>query len=142
MAYWSRSPEEIFREFNSSINGLSDEEVEEKQKQYGFNDIPMRSEKTVLKLLVSQLKDLFGYSSYRSLNCFILYRGRNRSNNNTCNCHCQYCCGFRSRIQIRESTTETLVLIRYSVKVYRENRLLEVDTRNIVARRFGPSRNR
>ena len=58
MSYWSKTPEEVFREFNSSKNGLSDKEVDVRLKQYGLNDIPQRREKSVLNLLVSQLKDL------------------------------------------------------------------------------------
>jgi magnesium-transporting ATPase (P-type) len=43
MGYWSKRPEEIFRELNSSKNGLSTEKVHARLKQYGFNDIPARA---------------------------------------------------------------------------------------------------
>jgi len=58
MSYWSKSPEEVFREFNSSKNGLSEKEIDARLRQYGLNDIPQRRAKTGLSLLISQLKDL------------------------------------------------------------------------------------
>ena len=56
MSYWSKSLEEVFKELNSSNNGLCEEEVNTRLKQYGLNDIPKRRDLSALNLLASQLK--------------------------------------------------------------------------------------
>jgi magnesium-transporting ATPase (P-type) len=40
MDYWSKSLEEVFKELNSSRDGLTGEEANTRLKQYGLNDIP------------------------------------------------------------------------------------------------------
>jgi Ca2+-transporting ATPase len=132
MAYWSRKPEEIFREFNSSINGLSDEDVEEKQKQYGFNDIPMRSEKTVLSLLISQLKDLLVIALIVASIVSFFTGGEIEAITILAIVIANIVVGFVQEYKSEKALQRLSVLIKYRVKVYRENRLLEVDTRNIV----------
>jgi H+-transporting ATPase len=45
------SVEEAFSKFNSSENGLSDEEVKKSQSQFGLNEIPEKHISPVLKFL-------------------------------------------------------------------------------------------
>jgi Mg2+-importing ATPase len=132
MSYWSQSIEEIFRELNSSAEGLSDNEVDARREQYGYNDIPKRKEKTALSLLVSQLKDLlvialivasivsfFTGGEIEGITIFVIVV-------------INVLVGFFQEHKSEKALQKLAVLIKYRVRVLRDNKLLEVDTQNIV----------
>jgi len=132
MSYWSKSAEEIFRELNSSKNGLSDKEIDARLKQYGFNDIPRRREKTVLNLLVSQLKDLLVIALIVASIVSFFTGGEIEGITILSIVIINVLVGFVQEYKSEKALQKLAVLIKYRVKVFRDNRLLEVDTQNIV----------
>ncbi|MDQ1281481.1 MAG: Magnesium-transporting ATPase, P-type 1 [Thermoproteota archaeon] len=132
MSYWSKSAEEVFREFSSFKDGLSDKEVDTRLKQYGFNDIPKRREKTVLNLLISQLKDLLIIALIVASIVSFFTGGEIEGITILSIVIVNVIVGFAQEYKSEKSLQKLAVLIKYRVKVFRDNRLLEVDTRNIV----------
>ena len=57
--YIKLSPEEVMERFNISLKGLTQEEVEKKQKQYGSNIIKKKKSKSMLTRFLLQLCDWF-----------------------------------------------------------------------------------
>ncbi len=47
----------IFEELNSSYEGLAEEEIESRQKEYGLNEITEKKGKTVWRILIEQFAD-------------------------------------------------------------------------------------
>jgi Mg2+-importing ATPase len=132
MNHWSKSSEEIFRELNSSKDGLGSGEVEARLKQYGFNDIPKRQEKTALNLLVSQLKDLLVIALIVASIVSFLTGGEIEGITIFVIVVINVLVGFAQEHKSEKALQKLAVLIKYQVRVLRDNRLLEVDTRDIV----------
>lgn len=132
MGYWSKSLEEIFREFNSSKNGLSSEKVEARLRQYGFNDIPKRRKKTALSLLVSQLKDLLVIALIIASIVSFFTGGEIEGITILAIVVINVLAGFVQEHKSEKALQKLAVLIKYRVRVLRDNKLLEADTRNIV----------
>ena len=132
MGYWSKSVEEVFREFNSSKNGLSDKDVDAKLRQYGLNDIPQRRAKTVLSLLVSQLKDLLVIVLIVASIVSFFTGGEIEAITILAIVIINVPVGFAQEYKSEKALQKLAVLIKYRAKVCRDNRFLEVDTLNIV----------
>jgi len=132
MGYWSKRPEEIFKELNSSKNGLSVENVEARLRQYGFNDIPKRREKTALSLLVSQLKDLLVIALIIASIVSFLTGGEIEGITILAIVVINVLVGFAQEYKSEKALQKLAVLIKYRVRVLRDNKILEVDTRNVV----------
>lgn len=56
--HYNKSPEELFYEFDSGKNGLSDSKVVESQKKYGANKLNDKKKKSGLQIFLEQFKDL------------------------------------------------------------------------------------
>jgi len=132
MSYWSESSEEILRKFNSSKNGLSDGEAEARLEQYGHNDIPKREEKTALRLLVSQLRDLLVIALIVAAIVSFFTGGEIEGTIILVIVVINVLVGFAQEYKSEKTLQKLAVLIKYRTKVLRENRTLEVDTRDIV----------
>jgi Mg2+-importing ATPase len=132
MGYWSKRPEEIFRELNSSKNGLSGEAVEARLRQYGFNDIPKRREKTALALLASQLKDLLVIALIIASIVSFFTGGEIEGITILAIVVINILVGFAQEYKSEKALQKLAVLIKYRVKVLRDNKIIEVDTRNVV----------
>ena len=57
--YSKMNYEELFKEFNTSINGLNSSEIENKQEQYGKNILDIKNNNTMLKRLKEALINPF-----------------------------------------------------------------------------------
>lgn len=55
--YWNQPVEELFKEFESNENGLSDEEAKQRLEMFGENSIKGQQKATPLKLLVRQINN-------------------------------------------------------------------------------------
>jgi len=132
MSYWSKSTEEVFREFNSSKNGLSGEEAEAKLRQYGLNDIPRRKERSALSLLVSQLKDLLVATLIVASIVSFFTGGEVEAIAILAIVAVNIVVGFAQEYKSEKALQKLALLIRYRVNVFRDNKVVEVDTRNIV----------
>jgi Mg2+-importing ATPase len=55
--YRNKSVEEVFKELETSADGLTTEEAEKRQKLYGFNTLKARQKTDSLTLLISQFKN-------------------------------------------------------------------------------------
>ncbi len=54
--FWAKSPDELWTELNSSPQGLTQEEAEQRLEKYGLNLLRARQEVTPLKLFLNQFK--------------------------------------------------------------------------------------
>ena len=57
MEYYNRETEEIIKELNSSINGLSEEEAQERLKEDGKNTLPHKKKESLLNIFLHEFKD-------------------------------------------------------------------------------------
>ncbi len=57
--YHSLSPKEVLEKLNTSVRGLSEEEVERRLKEYGENILVKQKKISVLKIILDQVKDVF-----------------------------------------------------------------------------------
>jgi len=132
MGYWSKGLEEIFREFNSSSNGLSGAEANARLKQYGLNDIPKRKEKAALSLLLSQMKDLLVITLAIVSVISFFTGGETEAIIILVIVVVNVLVGFFQEYKSENALRKLALLIRYRVKVLRDDKVVEVDTRNIV----------
>ncbi|WP_061994696.1 cation-translocating P-type ATPase [Clostridium sp. ATCC 25772] len=56
--YFSRSKEEVLTEFNSSVNGLTDNQVKSYTEKYGLNELKEKEKKSTFIVFLEQFKDL------------------------------------------------------------------------------------
>ncbi len=62
MNYFSKKPEEIFKELDVNLEtGLSDSEVITRQEKYGKNELPQKKGKSLFMMFISQLNDWLIY---------------------------------------------------------------------------------
>ena len=60
--WFSKSPEEVLREFNvNPETGLSNKEVQVRLEKYGENKLKGKPKKNMLKLFLEQLQDMLIY---------------------------------------------------------------------------------
>ena len=57
MKYYTNSGDEVLKELNSSLNGLTNGEATNRLNKYGYNELEQKKKKTLLKMIVLQLKD-------------------------------------------------------------------------------------
>lgn len=57
MKHFTKSKEKLFEEFNTSLNGLSNSEVEARLKKYGKNSLVEKEKDSMLKIFFNQFKD-------------------------------------------------------------------------------------
>ena len=132
MSYWFKNLEEILGELNTSRNGLSEEEANVRLKQYGLNDMPKRKEKSALSLLLSQLKDLLVITLLIASIVSFFTGGATESIIILAIVVINILVGFIQEYKSENALRKLALLIRYRVKVLRDNEVVEVDTRNIV----------
>lgn len=56
VAFWSKESKELFQNLQTSIDGLTNEEAENRQKQYGPNQLSKASQSNDIKLFLNQFK--------------------------------------------------------------------------------------
>ena len=54
---YTKSSDEVVKILNSSIDGLTDNEVKARLNKYGYNEIEAKKPKTILEMILEQLKD-------------------------------------------------------------------------------------
>ena len=57
MKYYTKSEEEVLKELNSSLDGLTQEEVKKRQEEYGLNELPRKKQDSIFKLFISQFQN-------------------------------------------------------------------------------------
>ena len=57
MPWHSKTIKEVLEKFNSSNDGLSDTEAEERLKNNGFNELRKKPRKTIAQMLLAQIID-------------------------------------------------------------------------------------
>ena len=57
MNYYSKTKEEIFRELETTENGLSKEEAQRRLKKYGKNELPQKKKDSFIKLFFKGFAD-------------------------------------------------------------------------------------
>ena len=132
MGYWSKTPEDILAEFKSSRNGLGEKEANERLKQYGLNDIPKRKERSTSSLLLSQMKDLLVVTLVIASAVSFFTGGETEAIVILAIVAVNILIGFAQEYKSENALRKLAVLLRYRVKVLRDNEIVEVDTRNIV----------
>jgi len=55
--YYNKNQEEIYKEINTNINGLSNKESEKRLLEYGRNELPKKEKDSILKIFFNELKD-------------------------------------------------------------------------------------
>jgi Mg2+-importing ATPase len=132
MAYWTKTSEETIREFSSSENGLDEKEAGERLTKYGLNDIPLRSKKSALSLLFSQIKDLLIIALIIASVISLLTGGLVEAVAILAIVIINISVGFIQEYKSEKSLQKLIKYIRYRAKVLRNGELIEVDTRYIV----------
>ncbi|MEM2921113.1 MAG: magnesium-translocating P-type ATPase [Candidatus Bathyarchaeia archaeon] len=132
MGYWSKDLEEVFREFNSSDKGLSEAEANARLKQYGLNDIPKRKEKSALSIFLSQIMDLLVFA-LAIVSVFSFFTGgETEAIIIFAIVMVNILVGFFQEYKSESALRKLALLLRYRIKVLRDGKVVEVDTRNLV----------
>ena len=58
MKEYQKSIQEVLSEFDASRNGLTSFQVDDRQKQYGLNEMDQQEKESPLQIFLSQFKDL------------------------------------------------------------------------------------
>jgi Ca2+-transporting ATPase len=58
-AWHNRKPEKVLRELKADQNGLSSEEAERRQTEFGYNELKVKKGVTPLQIFLRQFKDIF-----------------------------------------------------------------------------------
>lgn len=54
---YTKSSDEVIKELNSSVEGLNEKDASIRTEKYGLNEIENKKQKTILEMLIEQLKD-------------------------------------------------------------------------------------
>ena len=55
--YYKKSTQEVIKCLNSSLNGLSKKEAQERLKKYGHNELKEKEKSSIIKLFLETFKD-------------------------------------------------------------------------------------
>lgn len=55
--YYKKNTQEVLKSLNSSLDGLSKEDVQERLKKYGYNELKEKEKSSVIKLFLETFKD-------------------------------------------------------------------------------------
>ena len=132
MAYWAKTPEETAKDLASSENGLDEKEADTRLSKYGPNDIPVRSKKSVLSLLVSQIKDVLIIALIVASAISAFTGGLNEAVAILAIVIINISVGFFQEYKSEKSLQKLIKYIRYQAKVLRNGEPTEVDARYIV----------
>lgn len=132
MEYWSQSPADVLKSLSSSGNGLSEEEVRKRQGEYGLNDIPKRREKSVFSLLFSELKDPLALALIVASIVSYITGGVPEAIIIVGIVVINTLVGFAQEYKSEKALQKLVNYITYDTKVFRDGKLVDVDTRNIV----------
>ena len=55
--FYNKDEETILKEFETSYNGLSNSDVDERRKLYGLNTLPKKKKDSVIKIFFNEFKD-------------------------------------------------------------------------------------
>ena len=55
--YYKKNTQEVLKSLNSSLDGLSKEDVQERLKKYGYNELKEKETSSVIKLFLETFKD-------------------------------------------------------------------------------------
>ena len=58
MRYYTNSIDEVLKKLNSSFNGITNNEATIRLNRYGYNELEQKKKNSLLKMIVSQLKDV------------------------------------------------------------------------------------
>jgi len=128
---WSLTPNEVLKVLETSKSGLTTEETNKRIKKYGLNDIIRRKKKQGLKIFISQLKNplilmLVGASIIASF-LGMITEATVIISIVILNATLGFTQEYKSEIALEKLTR----LIRFECKVFRDNQLAEVDTRQL-----------
>ena len=57
MKYYTKNIEEILKELDTSLNGITFEEATNRLEKYGYNELSQKKPKTILQMFFEQMKD-------------------------------------------------------------------------------------
>jgi Mg2+-importing ATPase len=132
MAFWRKTSEEVMKELSSSNKGLDDREAEDRLKKYGQNDIPVRKSKSVLSLLLSQVKDPLLIALVFASFVSFFTGGLDEAVTILAIVVINIAVGFIQEYKSEKSLQSLIKYIRYKARVLRSGEITEVDTRDIV----------
>jgi Mg2+-importing ATPase len=130
--YWSKSAEEVLKILNSSEEGLSQQEARERLKKFGLNDIPKRMEKSSLSIFLSQIKNPLALALLVASVILFFTGSIDESIIILSIIFINSSVGFFQEYKSEKSLQKLCKYIKYTAKVFRDNKLTEVDTREIV----------
>lgn len=128
---WLLTTKEVLKSLNTSKSGLSNEEAKERLKKHGLNNIIRRKEKPALKIFLSQLKNplilliviasivagLLGERTEAIVMISIIFLN--------------IALGFFQEYKSEKELQKLTKLIKFKCKVFRDNNLVEIDTRQL-----------
>jgi len=132
MTYWAKTSEETIREFSSSENGLDDREIDERLVKYGLNDIPVRKKKSLLSLLLSQMKDVLIIALTAASVISLFTGGVSEAVAILVIVVINISLGLIQEYKSEKSLQALIKYITYRTKVLRNGQVKEVDTKYIV----------
>jgi magnesium-transporting ATPase (P-type) len=132
MGYWSKSPDEVFRELATSRDGLSTAAAEARLRQYGLNDFPKRRERSAVSLLAAQITDLLVAALIIASVVSFVTGGEVEAITIAAIVLVNIGVGFTQEYKSEKALQKLALLIRYTVNVVRDARVVAVDTRDIV----------
>lgn len=122
----------LLKEFETSMNGLTDSEVRKRLKKYGLNELPKEEHKSVMSIFFNSLKDPIIYVLIVA--AILSFIGKEALD----------ACAIMFIILVdaivstfqeyrAEQNAEALKnLIKFKVKVVRNNKHFEIDSANVV----------
>lgn len=55
--FYKKNTQDVLKSLNTSFNGLSKEEVQERLKKYGYNELKEKDKTSIIKLFLETFKD-------------------------------------------------------------------------------------
>jgi Mg2+-importing ATPase len=132
MTYWAKTSDETIKEFSSSDKGLDDKEIDSRLAKYGLNDIPVRTKKSAVGLLISQMKDVLIIALTIAAAISLFTGGVDEAVAILVIVAINILLGFVQEYKSEKSLQALIKYITYQTKVLRKGEEKEVDTRYIV----------
>ncbi len=132
MEYYNKNIKEVMEEFNSSESGLASDKIKRKLKKYGFNELKKKKKINALKIFLRQFKSFIIYILIAAVIISLIAKENVDAVVISIILIINTILGFIQEYKAEKAIEALKKLVTFNVKVKRNNKLEEIDAKEIV----------
>ena len=132
MEYYNKNIKEVMEKFNSSESGLASDKIKRKLKKYGFNELKKKKKINALKIFLRQFKSFIIYILIAAVIISLIAKENVDAVVISIILIINTILGFIQEYKAEKAIEALKKLVTFNVKVKRNNKLEEIDAKEIV----------